>query len=164
MNVHFEKKNYFWKLHTNDYWINILSCKTSVALSTTWSPPIALSGVDIFFEDEYFISKIYFSKWHEHWLILLGKLPRNNFFLCRYKPAFPILNLSYTLTVFFFLIVYPFKVSNHQQLYREIWWAFDEYSMNPRKLRIWSHLPEKPLMENFIFCAAFVLDFSWIIL
>ena len=29
-----------------------------------------------------------------------------------------------------------------------------------RKLRIWSHLLEKPLMENFIFCAVFYVCFQ----
>ena len=34
---------------------------------------------------------------------------------------------------------------------------FSKYDQIRRELRIWSHLPKKSLMENFIFCAVEVL-------
>ena len=36
---------------------------------------------------------------------------------------------------------------------------FSKCNQISRKLRIWSHLPKKSLMENFIFCAVQQLDF-----
>ena len=34
---------------------------------------------------------------------------------------------------------------------------FSKYDQIRRKLRIWSHLPKKSLMENFIFCAVIII-------
>ena len=35
---------------------------------------------------------------------------------------------------------------------------FSKYDQIRRELRIWSHLPKKSLMKNFIFCAVEVLQ------
>ena len=37
---------------------------------------------------------------------------------------------------------------------------FSKWDQIRRKLRIWSHLLKKPLMENFIFCAVYVFKHS----
>ena len=37
---------------------------------------------------------------------------------------------------------------------------FSKYDQMRRKLRIWSHLPKKSLIENFIFCVVYGLQKS----
>ena len=48
------------------------------------------------------------------------------------------------------------KNSTAQKMKFSIKDLFSKYDQICRKLRIWSHLLKKSLMENFIFCAAFI--------
>ena len=59
-----------------------------------------------------------------------------------------------TLSIFFLAIATFFTAQKMKFFFKDF---FSKYDQIRRKLRIWSHLHKKSLMENFIFCAVYHL-------
>ena len=62
--------------------------------------------------------------------------------------------IKINITTYFGVILYEVLVANTAQK-NEVFLNdfFSEYDQVSRKLRIWSHLLKKSLLENFIICA-----------